>query len=72
MSTIFVSGISHHHPVLRVHKVYRASGLPLHSLVDDASSHAVNQEDPHKAALLVGVRALSHHSKKVGVQILRG
>lgn len=64
--------VAHHHPVLRVHKVDGAFGLLLHGIMDDAARHAVNQDDPHKAALLVGVCALRHNRQEVGVQILRG
>lgn len=53
-----------------MYNVDRSSGLSLDRLVDDAPSHAVNQDHPNKTSLLVGVSALSHHSKEVGVQIL--
>lgn len=50
--------------------VDRSSGLSLNRLVDDAASHAVDQDHPDKASLLMKVGALSHHGKQVGVQVL--
>lgn len=41
--------------------MHRSSGLSLNSLMDDATSHTIDQEDPDKAALLMQVCALSHH-----------
>lgn len=62
---------THHHPVLRMNDVYRSPGLSLDGLVDDATGHAVNQNDANKASLQMKVCALRHHSKKVWVQVLQ-
>lgn len=51
--------------------MHRASGFPLNGLMDNATSHAINQEDPDKAALQVCVCALRHHSQQVRVQVLQ-
>lgn len=61
---------THHQPVLRVDCVDWPFGLSLNGLVDDATGHAVDQEDANEASLLVIVCALRNHSKKVGVQVL--
>ena len=60
----------YHHPVLRVHDVDRALGLPLHGGVDDAPGDAIHKEDADEGALVVNIRALCHHSQQVGVQAL--
>lgn len=62
---------THHHPVLGVDDVHRPFGLSLDGLVDDATGHAVDQEDADEASLLVIVCALGHHGKKVRVQVLQ-
>lgn len=54
-----------------MYDVDRPSGLPLNRLVDDAPSHAVDQDHADKTSLLVEVGALRHHGKQVGVQILQ-
>lgn len=51
--------------------VHRPPGLSLDGLVDDATGHAVNQNDANKASLQMKVCALRHHSKKVWVQVLQ-
>lgn len=62
--------LAHHHPVFRVHDMHRPSGFSLDGLVDDAAGHAVDQEDPNEAALLMQVCALGHNSQQVWVQVL--
>lgn len=47
-------------------------GLSLNGLMDDATGHAVDQEDADEASLLMIVSALGQHSKKVWVQVLQG
>lgn len=61
---------THHHPVLGVHHMHRPFGLSLNGLVEDATSYSIDQHYPDEAALLVQVCALSHHRKKIGVQVL--
>lgn len=46
-----------------MYNMHRAFGLSLNGLVDDATSHAINQNDPDKASLLMQVCALGHHSQ---------
>lgn len=53
-----------------MHEVDRALGLLLHGGVDDTASDTINEEDANEGALMVNVRALCHHSQKVGVQTL--
>lgn len=43
--------------------MHRSSGFPLNRLVDDATSHAIDQQDPDKAALLMQICAFSHYSQ---------
>lgn len=62
---------THHHPVFRMYNMHRASGLSLNGLVDDATSHAIDQNDPDEATLLMQVCALRHHSQQIGVQVLQ-
>lgn len=52
--------------------MHRPLGLPLNGLVDDATGHAVDQEDADEASLLMSVSALGHHSEKVWIQVLQG
>lgn len=65
-----ISLCTNHHPVFWVHKVNRSSGFPLHCLVHNTASHAINQEDSNEATLLMGVCALRHHSQEIRVQVL--
>lgn len=66
----FSSQDTHHHPVFRMHNMHRASGLSLNGLMDDATGHAIDQNDPDEASLLMQVCALRHHSQQIGVQVL--
>lgn len=54
---------AYHNPVLRVHDMHWSLGFSLYSLMDDATSHTINQQHPNKAALLMHVCTLSHHSQ---------
>lgn len=61
---------THHHPVFRMYNMDRSSCLSLNGLMDDATSHTIDQDDPDKASLLMQVCALGHQSQQVGVQVL--
>lgn len=61
---------THHHPVFRMYNMDWSFCLSLNGLMDDATSHPIDQDDADKASLLMQVRALGHQSQQVGVQIL--